>query len=162
MGAIASQITKLRLKSKKTSELRVTGLCAGNSPGPVNSPHKRPVTRKIFPFYDVILSLDISPQPLYDHMLVECSWCCYINCLIDFKNGKQNTLIKMSNNHRLGVIYVKDMSLFTMETHVEWHATHAFVLPYSISYHILKCYLLLKERLYENVWCIVFNHQCLK
>ena len=41
MGAIASQITSLkiallnrlfRLRSKKTSKLRVTGLCAGNSP----------------------------------------------------------------------------------------------------------------------------------
>ena len=30
-------------------------LCAGNSPGPVNSPHKGPVTRKMFPFDDVIM-----------------------------------------------------------------------------------------------------------
>ena len=44
-----------RLKSKKTSKLRVTGLCVGNSPGPVNSPHKGPVTRKMFPFDDVIM-----------------------------------------------------------------------------------------------------------
>ena len=43
--------------SKKTSKLRVTGLCAGNSPGPVNSPHKGPVTRKMFPFDDVIMIL---------------------------------------------------------------------------------------------------------
>ena len=42
-------------RSKKTSKLRVTGLCVGNSPGPVNSPHKWPVTRKMFPFYDVIM-----------------------------------------------------------------------------------------------------------
>ena len=35
---------------KKTSKLRVTGLCAGNSPVTVNSPHKWPVTRKMFPF----------------------------------------------------------------------------------------------------------------
>ena len=41
--------------SKKTSKLRVTGLCAGNSPGPVNSPHKGPVTRKMLPFDDVIM-----------------------------------------------------------------------------------------------------------
>ena len=27
----------------------------GNSPGPVNSPHKGPVTRKMFPFDDVIM-----------------------------------------------------------------------------------------------------------
>ena len=63
MTAMASQITSLtallnRLfgrRSKKTSKLRVTGLCAGNSPGPVNSPHKGPVTRKMFPFDDVIM-----------------------------------------------------------------------------------------------------------
>ena len=42
-------------RSKKTSKLRVTGLCAGNSPGPVNSPHKGPVTRKMFPFDDIIM-----------------------------------------------------------------------------------------------------------
>ena len=42
-------------RSKKTSKLRVTGLCAWNSPGPVNSPHKWPVTRKMFPFDDVIM-----------------------------------------------------------------------------------------------------------
>ena len=35
-------------RSKKTSQLRVTGLCAGNSPRPVNSPHKGSVTRKCF------------------------------------------------------------------------------------------------------------------
>ena len=40
---------------KKKSKLRVTGLCVGNSPGPVNSPHKGPVTRKMFPFDDVIM-----------------------------------------------------------------------------------------------------------
>ena len=42
--------------SKKTSKLHVTGLCVGNSPGPVNSPHKGPVTRKMFPFDDVIMN----------------------------------------------------------------------------------------------------------
>ena len=44
-----------RRRSKKTSKLRVTDLCAGNSPGPVNFPHKGPVTRKMFPFDDVIM-----------------------------------------------------------------------------------------------------------
>ena len=42
-------------RSKKTSKLRDPGLCAGNSPGSVNSPHKWPVTRKMFPFDDVIM-----------------------------------------------------------------------------------------------------------
>ena len=44
-----------RHRSKKTSKLCITGLCAGNSPGPVNSPHKGPVERKMFPFDDVIM-----------------------------------------------------------------------------------------------------------
>ena len=44
-----------RRRSKKTSKLRVTGFCVGNSPGPVNSPHKGPVTRKMFPFDHVIM-----------------------------------------------------------------------------------------------------------
>ena len=45
-----------RRRSKKTSQLRVNGLCVGNSPGPVNSTHKGPVTRKMFPFDDVIMT----------------------------------------------------------------------------------------------------------
>ena len=44
-----------RRRSKKTSKLCVTGLCVGNSPGPIISPHKGPVTRKMFPFDDVIM-----------------------------------------------------------------------------------------------------------
>ena len=44
-----------RRNSKKTSKLRITGDCVGNSLWPVNSPHKGPVTRKMFPFDDVIM-----------------------------------------------------------------------------------------------------------
>ena len=62
-----------RRRSKKTSKLRVTGLCAGNSLGPVNSPHKGPVTRKLFPLDDVVIHLMasswielISWYPLYN------------------------------------------------------------------------------------------------
>ena len=40
-----------RHRSKKTSKFRVTGLCEGISPVTVNSPHKWPVTRKMFPFF---------------------------------------------------------------------------------------------------------------
>ena len=44
-----------RCRWKKTSKLCVNGLCVGNSLGPVNSPHKGPVTRKMFPFDDIIM-----------------------------------------------------------------------------------------------------------
>ena len=43
-----------RRRSKKTPKLRVTSLCQGNSRWPMISPHKGPVTPKMFPFDDVI------------------------------------------------------------------------------------------------------------
>ena len=66
MGTIASQITSLTIvysnvysdadrRSKKTPKIRVTGHMRGIHRGPVNSPHKWPVTRKMFPFDDVIM-----------------------------------------------------------------------------------------------------------
>ena len=61
-----------RRRSKKTSKLRVTGLCVGSSPGPVNSPHKWPVTWKMFPFDDVImLHANWPPDRTADGILVE-------------------------------------------------------------------------------------------
>ena len=70
----------IRRRSKKTSKLRVTGLCAGNSPGPVNSPHKGPVTRKMFLFDDVIMGLpgsvfDVAGMWHHGHP-VQCSGAC--------------------------------------------------------------------------------------
>ena len=42
----------VRRRSKKTPKLRVIGLCER---WPVNSPHKWPVTRKMFPFDDIMI-----------------------------------------------------------------------------------------------------------
>ena len=70
----------LRYRSKKSPKLRVTGRCAGNSPVPVNSLHKRPVKRKWFPFNDVI-------------MYLKTSWTCnsiYFRCVL---------LLSMSSVH---------------------------------------------------------------
>ena len=52
-----------RRRWKKTSKLRVTGLCAENSPVAGEVPAQRPVARKMFPFDDVIKepSSPISP-----------------------------------------------------------------------------------------------------
>ena len=56
-----------RRRSKNTSKLRVSGLCEGNSP--VNSPHKGPVTRKMFPSDDVIVR---NWAPGHGTMMVNC------------------------------------------------------------------------------------------
>ena len=72
MGRIASQITSLMIvysivywdaDQRKKSKLRVTGLCAGIHRRPVNSPHKWPVTLKMFPIDDVIMYLAITAGP---------------------------------------------------------------------------------------------------
>ena len=69
MSTMTSQITSLtivysnvysRQRSKKTPKPRVTGLCEGIQRWPVNSPHKRPVMRKMFSFDDVMMPWIIS------------------------------------------------------------------------------------------------------
>ena len=57
-----------RRRSKKTSKLRVTGLCEGNSL--VNSPKKGPVMRKIFPFDDAIFEGWTKVQPFWRNFYV--------------------------------------------------------------------------------------------
>ena len=56
----------LRCRSKKTSKLCVTGLNAGNSPVTGEFLHKWPVTRKMFPFDDVIM-LMLARLPMLVH-----------------------------------------------------------------------------------------------
>ena len=126
MTTIASQITSLTVvystvysegRSKKTLKLRVTGLCVGNSPGPVNSPHKGPVTRKMFPFDDVIMWYS---RVWKDKLLVYCfhgssKWATNTiaksfrlilrlfvgNCGILFENIENKTPLALCNKHGL-------------------------------------------------------------
>ena len=65
MSTVASQITSLTIvysnvysgaNERKTSKLRVPAFVQGIHRGSVNFPHKRPVTRKRFPFDEVIIS----------------------------------------------------------------------------------------------------------
>ena len=68
MGTVASQITSLTIvytavysdadQSKHQSSASLAFVW-GIHRGPVNSPHKWPVTRKMLPFDDVIMLLDI-------------------------------------------------------------------------------------------------------
>ena len=66
MGAIASQITSLTIVHStlySDADQRKHQISAslvfvrGIHPGPLNSPHKWPVTRKMFPFDDVIMKI---------------------------------------------------------------------------------------------------------
>ena len=60
MGAIASQITSLTIvysgaDQRKLQSSASLAFVQGIHRRPVNSPHKWPVTRKMFPFDDVIM-----------------------------------------------------------------------------------------------------------
>ena len=72
MGAIASQITSLTIlysivysdvDQRKHQSSASLAFVQGIHRGPVNSPHKWPVTRKMFPFDDVIM--EIQSQHMY-------------------------------------------------------------------------------------------------
>ena len=65
MGMIASQITSLTIvystvysdaDQRKHQSSATQAFVLGIHRGPVNSPHKWPVTRKVFPFDDIIMS----------------------------------------------------------------------------------------------------------
>ena len=80
MTTMASQITSLTVvystvfsdaDQRKHQSSASLALCVGNSPGTVNSPHKGPVTRKMFPFDDVIMAGRAHTKPLLCRHLME-------------------------------------------------------------------------------------------
>ena len=87
MGAMGSQITSLTIVYSTVysgADQRNHQSCAslafvrGIHRGPVNSPHKGPVTRKMFPFDDVIIcALDKSSR-----------WLCQSPCVLCYRNNR--------------------------------------------------------------------------
>ena len=74
MGAIASQITSFTIvysivysdaDPRKHQSSASLAFARGIHRGPVNSPHKWPVTRKMFPFDDVIMNIYVYRKRLY-------------------------------------------------------------------------------------------------
>ena len=82
MGAIVSQITSLTIvystnysnaDKKNPSKLRVTGICVwGIHLGPVNSPHKWPVMRKML--HLMTSSCDVTPTQQRTKRSCTCLW----------------------------------------------------------------------------------------
>ena len=86
MGAIASQITSLTVvystvysdaDQRKHQSSASPAFVRGIHRGPVNSPHKWPVTRKMFPFDDIIMWVAfIFTRCIKTHLVHACSmWC---------------------------------------------------------------------------------------
>ena len=76
--------------SMETSKLRVTGYCEGNSPVTGKNPHKGPVTRKMFPFNDVVMEYTY----VWNTLLVS-YYCCQNS---NVHNLYSNTMLCISMN----------------------------------------------------------------
>ena len=83
MGAIASQITSLTIvystfysgaDQRKHESSASLAFVRGIHRGPVNSPHKWPVTRKVFPFDDVTMYQLDEPYGFPDDHQAKCSY----------------------------------------------------------------------------------------
>ena len=89
MSAMASQITSLTIvystvysgaDQRKYQSPASLAFVRGNHRWPVNSPHKGPVTRKMFPFDDVIMGTTLRASALH-------------NALTPFLNPFNNTTL---------------------------------------------------------------------
>ena len=97
MGAIASQITSITIvystvcsgaDQRKRQSSASLAFVWGIHRGPVNSPHKWPVTRKIFPFNDVIMNAQ---------------WfvpCCMMNYVTIGSERRPQAILRTNNNQR--------------------------------------------------------------
>ena len=91
MGARASQIISLtivystvhsRRRSKKTSKLRATGLCKGNSPVAVEFPAQRASNAEKVPYDDVIMNFDEVIDKTFVKMTFPLQWNISMICLL--------------------------------------------------------------------------------
>ena len=122
-----------RRRSKKTPKLRVTAVCAGNSPGPVNSPHKWSVTPKKFPFDDVIMFSRIKQsfhpiwsvtqiQGSYMHAFLELFF--HLKCLLRplcLASSVLLPLVFVESYVCLGIRRTYDHNHFEMLSKIQWN-----------------------------------------
>ena len=92
MSGIASQITSLTIvystvysdaDQRKHQSSASLAFVRGIHRGPVNSPHKWPVTRKMFPFDEVIMGSHICSEtfcPSSTSWMIALLWLFYVNC----------------------------------------------------------------------------------
>ena len=163
-----------RRRSNKTSKLRVTGLCVGNSPGPVNSPHKRPVTRKMFPFDDVIMDYIYgfrtgSFYPMFmfywQLYLIVC-WCFTTYwCFIFMYDKSETTWIKYFYFTYFTLLYLVMLLGYGTPVFPIWTSHSSFVVIIYHVYERLQCAIFFISNIFrvtcslcgECDWCIPFT-----
>ena len=98
MSAMASQITSLTIvystvysdaDQRKHQSSASLAFVRGIHRAPVNSPHKWPVTRKMFPFDDVIMLISMGPSQL--RQIVTKNWIAILKYMLYFTQLQINT-----------------------------------------------------------------------
>ena len=136
MGAMASQITSLTIvystihsaaAQRKHQSSASLVFVRGINRWPVNSPHKWPVTRKMFPFYDVIMFESYSLKFSRIVSLTEGQSC---DCVSSRKvcesqhfanHNKHNQAQTVYGHNDLGVLYIHEHKLTLLSTSFEPH-----------------------------------------
>ena len=110
MGAITSQITSLNQRKHQSSAS--LAFVRWIHRGPVNSPHKWPVTRKFFPFDDVIMSFpEAIGSPLLNRN--DRQFACRLGCAKTPWNSLTSTDWKlMQRNKSRGETFLQNRVLF--------------------------------------------------
>ena len=89
MGAMASQITSLAIvystvDSRRRSKKHQSSASLAFGRGPVNSPHKRPILRKMSPFDDDIMRKRNQNDPYW---YLKPHLCVFISCFLRYMNA---------------------------------------------------------------------------
>ena len=122
MGAVASQITSVSIvcstvcsdadqrNHQSSASLAVVGV---NHRWPVNSPHKRPVTRKILPFDDVNMCIwHCIPSTIC--LMVRCYLCSFTQQVICCLECEKSWLRMPHHKHRMIMIILVVVVSFIM------------------------------------------------
>ena len=127
-------------RPKKTSKLSVTGLCEGIHQWPVNFPPKGPVTRKMFPFDDVIMST--SPESYIAltnwRFTVSQYFCTYITGLIlDLRPSYERRCCFVTTS-LIGWVQAKNQPCIICTIHYfdnkRWHKSNVIILLMKTEY----------------------------
>ena len=121
-----------RRRSKKTSKLHVTVLCAGIHRRPVNSPHNWPVTRKCFHLMTSSCTYNTAMAQSSKYYYITMTLHCY-NFTLKCENKSRNISLKsIYSNHKLHLLLAWSASL----RHTSWTIDG----NYSLIYKNIGCY----------------------
>ena len=109
-----------RPRSKKTSKLRVTGLCTGNSPVTGEFPAQKAVTRKMFPLDNVIMNL------LVFRWLVEAGKAgqTLTKDALTLPFGRGHLLSQKNYNFKRNIPYISSTYFNTIGSHFSFQFVH--------------------------------------